>query len=69
MSNFKMPQKFREMATSSDDSSDLSMQFDNFFRESQVYLFIEHLCPILVHLFRLRRFLSMFRLVCRAEFL
>ena len=43
-----MAQKIREMATSFDNSSSLSMQFDNFFRESQMYLFIEHLCPILV---------------------
>ena len=48
MSSFEMPQKFREIATSFDDSSGLPMQFDNFFRESQMYLFIEHLCPILV---------------------
>ena len=48
MSSFEMAQKIREMATSFDNSSSLSMQFDNFFRESQMYLFIEHLCPILV---------------------
>ena len=48
MSSFEMPQKFREIATSFDDSSGLPMQFDNFFRESQMYLIIEHLCPILV---------------------
>ena len=43
-----MPQKFREIATSFDNSSGLPMQFDKKIRESQTYLFIEHLCPILV---------------------